>query len=158
MGNIQRNLLSMLRPTTMTSAGLIAIMALTFYLRLLYFGQIIDGDVGRAGLSGLANGRGRDSDRSRRSREAPALFHALCGFHLAFWSLCPGTQDVWDGFCPHGGPCNLLVGEASLRETDRIISGIAVRSLFIRTDDRRWDGEPGDGVALSLYPSYRSFP
>jgi 4-amino-4-deoxy-L-arabinose transferase-like glycosyltransferase len=30
----------------MTSAGLIGILALTFYLRLLYFGQIIDGDVG----------------------------------------------------------------------------------------------------------------
>jgi 4-amino-4-deoxy-L-arabinose transferase-like glycosyltransferase len=36
----------------MTSAALIAILALTFYLRLLYFGQIIDGDVGRAGYLG----------------------------------------------------------------------------------------------------------
>jgi 4-amino-4-deoxy-L-arabinose transferase-like glycosyltransferase len=33
----------------MTSAVLIAILALTFYLRLLYFGQIIDTDLGRAG-------------------------------------------------------------------------------------------------------------
>jgi len=49
MENIQRNLFSMLKPTTMISACLIGIMALTFYLRLLYFGQIIDGDVGRAG-------------------------------------------------------------------------------------------------------------
>ena len=33
----------------MTSACLIAILAFTFYLRLLYFGQIIDGDVGNLG-------------------------------------------------------------------------------------------------------------
>lgn len=36
----------MFKPATMTSAALIAILALTFYLRLLYFGQYIDGDVG----------------------------------------------------------------------------------------------------------------
>jgi 4-amino-4-deoxy-L-arabinose transferase-like glycosyltransferase len=35
--------------TTMTSAGLIGILALIFYLRLLFFGQYIDGDVGNAG-------------------------------------------------------------------------------------------------------------
>jgi 4-amino-4-deoxy-L-arabinose transferase-like glycosyltransferase len=40
------SLLNVLRTRTMTSAGLIGILALTFYLRLLYFGQIIDGDVG----------------------------------------------------------------------------------------------------------------
>jgi 4-amino-4-deoxy-L-arabinose transferase-like glycosyltransferase len=33
----------------MTSAALIAVLALTFYLRLLYFGQIIDADVGNLG-------------------------------------------------------------------------------------------------------------
>jgi hypothetical protein len=33
----------------MIYAGLIAILCLTFYLRLLYFGQIIDGDVGNLG-------------------------------------------------------------------------------------------------------------
>jgi len=33
----------------MTSAGLIGILALTFYLRLVFFGQYIDGDVGNAG-------------------------------------------------------------------------------------------------------------
>ncbi len=49
MENIQRNLFLTLRPTTMTSAGLIAILALTFYLRLLYFGQTIDADVGNLG-------------------------------------------------------------------------------------------------------------
>jgi len=49
MEKIQRNLFLMLRPTTMTSAALIAILALTFYLRLLYFGQIIDADVGNLG-------------------------------------------------------------------------------------------------------------
>ncbi len=38
-----------LRSTTMTSAGLTGILALTFYLRLLYFGQIIDSDVGNLG-------------------------------------------------------------------------------------------------------------
>ena len=32
--------------TTMTSAGLTGVLALTFYLRLLYFGQYIDADVG----------------------------------------------------------------------------------------------------------------
>ncbi len=38
-----------LRSTTMTSAGLTGILALTFYLRLLYFGQYIDADVGNLG-------------------------------------------------------------------------------------------------------------
>ena len=49
MGNIHRNLFSMLRPTTMISAVLVAILALTFYLRLLYFGQYMDIDVGNLG-------------------------------------------------------------------------------------------------------------
>ncbi len=52
MGNIHRNLLSMLRPTTMIFAALAAILALTFYLRLLYFGQYIDVDVGNLGYLG----------------------------------------------------------------------------------------------------------
>jgi 4-amino-4-deoxy-L-arabinose transferase-like glycosyltransferase len=43
------SILNLLRATPMTSAGLIAILALTFYLRLLYFGQIIDADVGNLG-------------------------------------------------------------------------------------------------------------
>ncbi len=43
------SLLNVLRTRTMTSAGLIGILALTFYLRLLFFGQYIDGDVGNAG-------------------------------------------------------------------------------------------------------------
>jgi 4-amino-4-deoxy-L-arabinose transferase-like glycosyltransferase len=42
-------LLSLFRTGPMISAGLIAILALTFYLRLLYFGQYIDADVGNAG-------------------------------------------------------------------------------------------------------------
>jgi 4-amino-4-deoxy-L-arabinose transferase-like glycosyltransferase len=42
-------ILDLFRATPMTSAGLIAILALTFYLRLLYFGQIIDTDVGNLG-------------------------------------------------------------------------------------------------------------
>jgi 4-amino-4-deoxy-L-arabinose transferase-like glycosyltransferase len=37
------------RALTRPSVVLIAILALTFYLRLLFFGQYIDGDVGRAG-------------------------------------------------------------------------------------------------------------
>lgn len=37
------------RSTKMTSVGLTGILALTFYLRFLYFGQIIDGDVGNLG-------------------------------------------------------------------------------------------------------------
>jgi 4-amino-4-deoxy-L-arabinose transferase-like glycosyltransferase len=41
-----------LRAITKPSVGLVAILALTFYLRLLYFGQYIDGDVGRAGYLG----------------------------------------------------------------------------------------------------------
>jgi len=46
------NILDSLRAITKPSVGLTAILALTFYLRLLYFGQIIDGDVGRAGYLG----------------------------------------------------------------------------------------------------------
>ena len=43
------SILDSLRGITKPSVVLIAILSLTFYLRLLYFGQIIDGDVGRAG-------------------------------------------------------------------------------------------------------------
>jgi 4-amino-4-deoxy-L-arabinose transferase-like glycosyltransferase len=42
-------LVGLFRIRPMTSAGLIAILALTFYLRFLYFGQYIDADVGNAG-------------------------------------------------------------------------------------------------------------
>ena len=38
-----------LRVVNKTPTVLIAILALTFYLRLLYFGQYIDADVGNAG-------------------------------------------------------------------------------------------------------------
>jgi 4-amino-4-deoxy-L-arabinose transferase-like glycosyltransferase len=43
------SILDLLRAMAKPSVILIAILALTFYLRLLYFGQYIDGDVGRAG-------------------------------------------------------------------------------------------------------------
>lgn len=46
------SILDSLRAITKPSVGLVAILAITFYLRLLYFGQIIDGDVGRAGYLG----------------------------------------------------------------------------------------------------------
>ncbi|MDI7259855.1 MAG: glycosyltransferase family 39 protein [Thermodesulfobacteriota bacterium] len=52
MGNIHLNLFKTLRPTTMTSAALVAILALTFFLRLLFFGQYIDPDVGNIGYMG----------------------------------------------------------------------------------------------------------
>jgi 4-amino-4-deoxy-L-arabinose transferase-like glycosyltransferase len=44
-----QGLLNLSHRAPMTSAGLIAILALTFYLRLLYFGQYIDADVGNTG-------------------------------------------------------------------------------------------------------------
>jgi len=43
------SILDFLRTITKPSVGLMAILALTFYLRLRYFGQIIDGDVGNLG-------------------------------------------------------------------------------------------------------------
>src|SRR4030067_1331734 len=43
------SILDSLRAITKPSVVLIAILALSFYLRLLYFGQYIDGDVGNAG-------------------------------------------------------------------------------------------------------------
>jgi 4-amino-4-deoxy-L-arabinose transferase-like glycosyltransferase len=49
MEKISRKLFPSWRPTTMTSAALITILALTFYLRLTFFGQYIDGDVGNMG-------------------------------------------------------------------------------------------------------------
>ncbi len=52
MGNIQLNLFQTLRPTAMISAALVAILALTFYLRVLFFGQYIDADVGNAAYMG----------------------------------------------------------------------------------------------------------
>jgi 4-amino-4-deoxy-L-arabinose transferase-like glycosyltransferase len=45
-GAATAGILGSFRLMTMTSVGLVAILALTFYLRLLYFGQYIDGDVG----------------------------------------------------------------------------------------------------------------
>jgi len=44
--------------SSFTSIALVAILSLTFYLRLLFFGQIIDGDVGNMGYIGwrLAEG------------------------------------------------------------------------------------------------------
>ena len=52
MRNIHLNFFKTLQPTTMTSAALVAILALTFYLRLLFFGQYIDPDVGNIGYMG----------------------------------------------------------------------------------------------------------
>ena len=46
---IGAGILDLFRAVAKPSVILIAILALTFYLRLLYFGQYIDGDVGRAG-------------------------------------------------------------------------------------------------------------
>ena len=43
------SILDLFRAMAKPSVVLIAILALTFYLRLLYFGQYIDGDVGNAG-------------------------------------------------------------------------------------------------------------
>jgi len=47
--SVTAGILDLKRAMAKPSTVLIAILALTFYLRLLYFGQIIDGDVGRAG-------------------------------------------------------------------------------------------------------------
>ncbi len=44
--------LDLLRAITKPSVGLVTILALTFYLRLLYFGQYIDADVGNLGYLG----------------------------------------------------------------------------------------------------------
>jgi 4-amino-4-deoxy-L-arabinose transferase-like glycosyltransferase len=49
MRNIRCHLLSISKPTHLTSAALIGILALTFYLRLLFFGEYIDADVGNLG-------------------------------------------------------------------------------------------------------------
>jgi 4-amino-4-deoxy-L-arabinose transferase-like glycosyltransferase len=38
--------------SSFTSIALVAILSLTFYLRLLFFGQIIDGDIGNIGYMG----------------------------------------------------------------------------------------------------------
>ena len=50
--SVTAGILDLKRAMAKPSTVLIAILALTFYLRLLYFGQIIDGDVGRAGYVG----------------------------------------------------------------------------------------------------------
>jgi 4-amino-4-deoxy-L-arabinose transferase-like glycosyltransferase len=50
--SVTAGILDLKRAMAKPSTVLIAILALTFYLRLLYFGQIIDGDVGRAGYLG----------------------------------------------------------------------------------------------------------
>jgi 4-amino-4-deoxy-L-arabinose transferase-like glycosyltransferase len=50
--SVTAGILDLKRAMAKPSTVLIAILALTFYLRLLYFGQIIDADVGRAGYLG----------------------------------------------------------------------------------------------------------
>jgi len=47
--SVTAGILDLKRAMAKPSVILVAILALTFYLRLLYFGQYIDGDVGRAG-------------------------------------------------------------------------------------------------------------
>jgi 4-amino-4-deoxy-L-arabinose transferase-like glycosyltransferase len=50
--SVTAGILDLKRAMAKPSVILVAILALTFYLRLLYFGQYIDGDVGRAGYLG----------------------------------------------------------------------------------------------------------
>lgn len=52
------SILDSLRAITKPSVVLIAILALTFYLRLLYFGQYIDGDVGNTGYQAWRMAKG----------------------------------------------------------------------------------------------------
>lgn len=52
MGFILLNFFNTLRPTSMRWATLVAILCLTFYLRFLFFGQIIDADVGNMAYMG----------------------------------------------------------------------------------------------------------
>ena len=75
------SILDFLRAITKPSVLLIGILALTFYLRLLYFGQYIDGDVGKRAIAWrMAEGEVRD--RSRRSGKTASL--------LMFYSLFIG--------------------------------------------------------------------
>jgi 4-amino-4-deoxy-L-arabinose transferase-like glycosyltransferase len=84
MGNIHLNLFKALRPTTMTSAALVAILALTFYLRLLFFGQVIDADVGNIAYMGWRMAEGEvliDLEGPGK----PPLYYMLYGLFVWFF-------------------------------------------------------------------------
>ena len=81
-------ILGLFRAMAKPSTVLIAVLALTFYLRLLYFGQIIDGDVGRAGYLGWRMAEG-EALIDIEGPGKPPLYFILCFTLCSFASLAP---------------------------------------------------------------------
>lgn len=147
-----------LRAIAKPSVVLVAILALTFCLRLRYFGQYIDADVGNVAYQAWRMAEGEiliDLEGPGKPPLYPMLYAVFIRF---FGPLCPWTQDVWNDFCPRGGACGLLAGKSGLWEEGWSLGRFTLRGFLMRPDNRWWDGELGNGYAPSLYLSYRSFP
>jgi 4-amino-4-deoxy-L-arabinose transferase-like glycosyltransferase len=80
------------RAMTMTSAGLIAILALTFYLRLLYLGQYIDGDVGNLGYLAWRMAEGEILIDLEGPGKPPLYFVLYSMFIDLFGTSVPGLK------------------------------------------------------------------
>ena len=86
------SILDFLRAITKPSVLLIAILALTFYLRLLYFGQYIDGDVGNAAYQAWRMAEGEvviDLEGPGKPPLYPMLYALFIRF---FGSSVPGLK------------------------------------------------------------------
>lgn len=77
---------------TMTTAGLVAILALTFYLRLLYFGQYIDADVGNAGYLAWRMAEGEVLIDLEGPGKPPLYFLLYAAFIRLFGASIPGIK------------------------------------------------------------------
>jgi 4-amino-4-deoxy-L-arabinose transferase-like glycosyltransferase len=86
------SILDSLQSITKPSVILIAILALTFYLRLLYFGQIIDGDVGRAGYLAWRMAEGEVVFDPEGPGKPPLYYIAYSIFILLFGPSVTGLK------------------------------------------------------------------
>ncbi len=84
--------LDLFRATPMISAGLVAILALTFYLRLLYFGQMIDADVGNLSYMGWRMAEGEVLIDLEGPGKPPLYFMLYAVFIRLFGSSVLGLK------------------------------------------------------------------
>lgn len=121
MGHILLNFINHFRPTSMRWATLVAILSLTFYLRFLFFGQIIDADVGNMAYMGWRMAAGEvllDLEGPGKPPLYPmlyAIFVRLFGpsvlglkFFGAFFVLMAVVAIYWLGEKAYGKEVGLL--------------------------------------------------
>jgi hypothetical protein len=97
MNPLVSHLLDLSRPRTMmASVGLVAVLALTFYLRLIYFGQSIDADVGNAAYQAWRLAEGE----VLIDLEGPGKPSQACGGAMP--ACCKALRRSGMGFSPRG--------------------------------------------------------